>query len=67
MKKAKMIMQRVKIKNSKVMRNIIIGICLAFLLASCQKEEQLDATFTMEVKGFVEEECYTFASGCLCF
>lgn len=42
------------------MRNIIIGICLAFLLASCQKEEQLDATFTMEVKGFVEEECYTF-------
>lgn len=42
------------------MKNIIIGICLLLGLAACQKEERLDANFSMEVKGFIEQECYTF-------
>ena len=42
------------------MRNILFGISLLVLLAACQKEESMEATFNMEVKGFVEEECYTF-------
>ena len=43
------------------MKNILISICLLFLLTvSCTDTEVLDSTFTLEVKGFVEEKCYTF-------
>lgn len=36
-----------------------IAILFLFVAFSCQKKETLDATFRMEVKGYIEEECYT--------
>lgn len=33
---------------------------LLLLLASCTDTETMDSTFTLEVKGYAEEECFTF-------
>ena len=43
------------------MKSLLINICLLLtIIVSCTDTEIMDSTFTLEVKGFVEEECYTF-------
>ena len=43
------------------MKSIFTNICLLLiLLASCTDKEVMDATFTLEVRGYAEEECFTF-------